>query len=184
MGRTPRNASPEERFWGRVDRESTAILSPHVDTPCWIWRGRPSRPVGGYGIAIHEGRRVVAHRLSWEMTHGARPPANMEVCHRCDVSMCVRPDHLFLADHAGNMADMVAKGRSNRGDRNPLRRDPSLAARGEEAGRAKLTNADADTIRRSFGTVPNAVLAERFGVSPSTVSRIGHQRTWRAVAGQ
>jgi hypothetical protein len=38
-------------------------------------------------------------------------PAGLEVLHRCDVTLCVRPDHLRLGTHTDNMADAAAKGR-------------------------------------------------------------------------
>jgi hypothetical protein len=38
----------------------------------------------------------------------------MVVCHKCDVPLCVNPDHLFLGTQADNIADKVSKGRQAR----------------------------------------------------------------------
>jgi hypothetical protein len=61
-------------------------------------------------------RWMTAHRYAWILTHG-EPDADLEIMHICDVPACCNPEHLKLGTHAENMADCVAKGRSNGGDK-------------------------------------------------------------------
>lgn len=93
-------ASPEERFWAKVDKSDE----------CWLWTGTTS--VRGYGKLIVSGKQVQAHRFAYSLAHGAITPDQI-VCHRCDTPLCVRVSHLFVGTHADNVRDMLAKGRQN-----------------------------------------------------------------------
>lgn len=53
---------------------------------------------------------MMAHHASW-IIHFGPIPAGERVLHRCDVTLCVRPDHLFLGTLGHNSFDMAAKGR-------------------------------------------------------------------------
>lgn len=103
---------------------------------CWIWLAATSKcGYGRFGVGGHTGNLFPAHRIAWQLYRG-EIPEGFEVAHRCDVRTCVNPDHLWLATHAENMADMMAKGRNRPGpvfgDRNGSRTRPDRRPRGDQ----------------------------------------------------
>lgn len=80
---------------------------------CWQWTG----PIctRGYGLTLsHVTHRTErAHRVSWEH-HNGKIPEGAHICHHCDNTGCVNPQHLFLGNAKKNMEDCSAKGRKSR----------------------------------------------------------------------
>lgn len=94
---------PDMRFWRRVKKGDG----------CWLWEGAWSKKTGYGSFRVgtkHTDPTNGAHRVAWELQHGSIQKG-MEVLHRCDNRLCVRPDHLFLGTQQDNIDDMYAKGR-------------------------------------------------------------------------
>lgn len=143
-----------ERFWEKVDRTGT----------CWLWTAHCNNRGYGWFYDQRKNRPAFAHRIAWELENGPVPPG-LHVLHHCDTPPCVRPLHLFTGTLADNSADMKAKGRSPRtiGDRN---------------GKSKITEAEADEIRRLWaaGGITQIALGAEYGIHSSHVSRIVNQK--------
>lgn len=79
---------------------------------CWIWqRGL----CGQYGKIHINMKTNLAHRISYEEFIGPIP-AGLLVCHKCDVRLCINPEHLFLGTYANNMQDASRKNRLVKGE--------------------------------------------------------------------
>lgn len=154
------------RLWGQVD----------FSGKCWLFVGNLSDV--GYGQICINYRTNLTHRLAYEFAYGPIPPG-MFVCHTCDNRRCVNPGHLFLGTHADNMADMRAKGRSTKGDRHYLRRNPELIRRGEAASTPRLTEQNVRDIRAAAAKgASRQELADQYGVSWWTIRRVIVRKTW------
>lgn len=138
---------------------------------CWYWNQYINNQ--GYGSITQtkaNGKQapVKGHRYVYEMFVGPIPEGQL-LRHTCDNPPCVNPGHLIPGTHADNAQDMVVRGRSLRGKKNP---------------QAVLTETEVHEILRlvNEGAVKQEV-ARKFGVKPSTISSILHGRNWNHVTG-
>jgi hypothetical protein len=157
-----------ERFWSKVDRSPGH--GPQGD--CWIWTSLTYKR-SGYGKYLKRKIAYGAHRIAYLVQNGSDPGETL-VCHRCDIKLCVRKEHLFLGSAADNSLDMRTKGRSATGDRNGMRTHPEKRSPGERNGFAKLTDNEVREICRIYGAgdISQYELARRFHVWQMTISRI------------
>jgi hypothetical protein len=154
-----KSSKPSDWFWSKVENSSGA--------DCWQWLGYINSD--GYGAfrTKRNGKRTMkrAHRIAYELRCGP-VPLGLCVLHHCNNPGCVNPAHLFLGTQADNIADMAAKGRN---------------AKGEKNGRHKLTWDEIDWIHVYANQLgwSNTLLAECHGVWRSTISYVLSEKTWR-----
>jgi hypothetical protein len=108
-------------------------------------------------------RQVYAHQFAYERAYGPIPDGMM-IRHSCDTPLCCNPGHLSLGTQQDNMNDASLRGRTLRGERGTS---------------AKLSERDVIQIREMLlcGTKQKDI-ANRFGVSPSTISLISSGKNW------
>ena len=142
--------------------------APKSDFGCVLWTGNAYVLRGGYGSVTMRRHGIIgrrAHRMAWELYKGPIPKG-LHVLHRCDVPLCVNPDHLFLGDQQTNMADKVAKGRQNKG---------------ETHGMGKLTESQAIAVLNDPRLLRE--IAAEYDISFITVSDIKCGRSWKHLGG-
>ena len=177
------------------ERDCSSFFDRHADkiaadpnTGCWHWIGswvgghkrggtrRTNRLV--YGAVRWNGRKCSAHRLAYAAANGPIPPGLL-VRHKCDVPICVNPDHLEVGTHQDNVDDMLDRGRGvgPRITGKPHSDLPSIAC--ENNGHNKLNQCQIDAIRamRAAG-VSCRKTGEVFGVSKSYVSKVARGIRW------
>lgn len=156
-----------DKFWERVTKSQNG---------CWPFNN--AKTESNYGYVVHDGKNIVASRVSWELHFGPIPDG-LFVLHECDNPPCVNPDHLFLGTQADNVADMISKGRQSSPEQ---RSNP-----GEENGMAKVTDGQRDEMvrLRSLGWLRKD-LAIKYGLTDGQVGRLcraagvfgGMPKTW------
>lgn len=131
---------------------------------CWEWTGGKNKC--GYGVSCFGGKRILAHRLSY-LAFCGEIPINLLVCHRCDNTSCVNPEHLFVGTAKDNMNDRDKKGRQAR-------------PRGEKQGAHKLTTEQVLEIRNIEGKTLHEI-GKIYGVSYAQIWLIRNRKEWTHI---
>lgn len=151
-----------EEFWARVDRTGNG---------CHEWLG--SKNNTGYGTLIWHDKAATAHRvaafLAGLVPEVAAPKDRKGggfVMHSCDNRACCNPTHFEIGTYSRNQSDAYQRNR-----RAPFR--------GETHAGAKLTDEQADEIRRRWPAERQVDLAAEFGVSQGAISLITRGVTYK-----
>lgn len=147
-------------FEGEPERFMRDVAAKYAGDGCLPWPHRTNPQ----GYAQLTGGANVC-RIICEAVNGPPPAPDYEAAHTCGhgADGCVNGKHLRWATRAENEADKVLHGTSNRGER---------------CGSARLTREQVLEIRALAGTMFNRELADRYGVTETTVRDIRHRRRW------
>lgn len=150
-----------ERFWSHV--------SIGLPDECWEWQASKKH---GYGKTAIDNHSVSAHRLAYELTHGAIPNGLL-ICHKCNNPPCCNPKHLYAGTYADNLQDSIKAGTA-------YCLPPMY---GQQNHKTKLTDESVRLIRNLYtnNNVPRKQLARQFGVSVSNIDAIVTHKTHTRV---
>jgi MarR family len=158
----PTQANIREYFWSLVDRDGPLPdAATGLKSKCWLWLGSVTDQ--GYGRFKTGGKTYMARRYAWR-EKGGPDLGELAVSTRCGNKRCVR--HLHLKSRAEIMAYVA--GHWGSGDNSYL---------------ARVTSRQVLLIRKLYtrGNVTQTVLAKRFGMSTSNVSKILSRRSWKNI---
>lgn len=153
----------EKDFWKRVNKNGPVIRTDLGQ--CWVWTGSICNKYGNFRF---KGGWEYSHRFSW-ILHNGSIPNKMQICHKCDNTICVNPSHLFIGTAQNNANDMINKGRNK-------------CCRGIGNYNHKLTEFQIIEIKscikyKGWGTD----LARKFGVSSTLIYDIKNGKKWKHI---
>lgn len=197
-------------YWERIDKNGPVPQGEHYTgmSACWQWTRPPS--TSGYGKMRIGKWHIAPHRIAYMLLFGD-VPTGMVVAHRCDNKLCCNPEHLQICTPGDNTRDAVTRGQFPTGDRTGARTHPEKLWRGERAraralacasrglkngaytkpemvrkgenhGRATLTEDLVLNIRRRYAEgVTISALAKELGVQMPCIGKIVRRLTWRHI---
>lgn len=151
-----------DNFWKKVKKLETGFC-------CWEWTTRLN--IGGYGQFQANGKKILAHRFSFQLHHNRLIKEGMVIMHVvCDNRKCVNPSHLKEGTQKDNLTDMVNKGRGNQ-------------PKGEKQHLSKLTEKQVLEIREIYsqGKTTYRKLGQEYGVSHTVIGDIVNYQIWAHI---
>ena len=155
------SAADIKRFWTFVDKKGP--------DDCWIWQGGgPNNRYGHFSVGPRKSAKtLLAHRVSFAIAYGE---TDLQICHRCDVTRCVNPVHLFAGTQKDNRVDCKQKERT---------------ARGENHGYHVLTEKEVLMIIHLDKTgMAVLAIARKLGRAESTIWNVVSGRSWSWLTGR
>lgn len=128
-------------------------------TECWLWLAGDN---GRYGTFRASGRKnIYAHRFALDRRE-PMPSPGLHALHKCNVPLCINPDHLYWGTRKDNERD---------------KREAGNVLIGERHNMVKLTEESVREIR-DRADVSGVSFARKYGVSPQCVYAVRNRISW------
>lgn len=138
------------------------VVRPFASHECLRW---PFSAFKGRAVIWRDGQNVAVTRLLCEEMYGPPPTPEHQAAHSCGKGheACVNPAHISWKTPVENASDKVTHGTQNKG---------------ENHGRAKLSEEDVHRIRALPAILSARQIARQFGVSHTAVTLIRKGKNW------
>lgn len=132
------------------------------DSGCRVWNLTLNK---GYGRMCIRKKNPLVHRVMYEEIHG-KVDKGINICHSCDNTKCVNPEHLYTASQSQNMIDCVTRGRHQN-------------TKGEKNGFSKLIWNLVEEIRlKRKNGMKLKDLSETYKVNIMTIQKVVTYQSW------
>jgi HNH endonuclease len=156
----------------RLNLPISERISQHIISKenCWITDF--SCNSNGYPMMTINRKFKLVSRVMYELHFGSITD-KMCVCHKCDNSKCVNPNHLFLGTQKDNMTDMISKGRK-------------ASTKGSLHGNSKLDEEKILEIKKLLAekNLSQKEIGKKYCVSDTVISLIKNGHLWNHVKSQ
>jgi AraC-like DNA-binding protein len=145
------------------------------DSPCILHIGAVDG--AGKGIKRRNGKLHKAHRLAYEDAIGPIPP-KMQVKQKCGNPRCINPEHLFLSENLGGKPPVhqgVNHPKSKLSEEEVMQILDYRHTYYEHKRKRKTKD------WANYDPITLTSIADRFGVSPSTIQKIFRDKLWRHI---
>jgi DNA-binding XRE family transcriptional regulator len=131
---------------------------------CWL---TDFSSANNYPETLINGKKTRISHFIYKL-HKGEIPEGMCICHTCDNTKCVNPDHLFLGTHQDNVKDKVKKNRQ---------------AKGSKHGKAKLNEEKVLEIQKLLAekNLTQKEIGKKYGVHEQAISEIKRGKNWSHV---
>lgn len=134
---------------------------------CFVWTGNKTHD--NYGRIRIGNKKYRVHRIVYILYYGEIPKNKPYICHKCNNSKCINPEHLYAGTPKDNVRDMINAKRNNH-------------LKGEKHPKAKLKKHQILEIRNLHKKGYSIrKIAKKYNMGKTTIQLIINKKIWKHI---